>query len=292
MRHAFFLLLLVLAQLAAAEEEASTFVEKRLDQITDRAVSPLGAKALAIHPEQWKHGESKNFVYHFHAASAAPVANESEFYYRVISKELERDTTRWERKGHIFIFESDEEWREFQSGGGLEPWTGGIHHQNELFLPRTPQRRPKGNALAHELTHLIVYRFFGSGVPLWLNEGLAEYTATRWYSSFWRARNYAAFPRSVAVPPADFMPLAKLTSLVAYPGETKEVIVFYAEAERLVRFLSAADKHRFAGMLESLSKGARFETALDKSFGSRFFNTEALEKEFKTYAAKDYVEAP
>ena len=35
----------------------------------------------------------------------------------------------------------------------------------------------KGNTLGHEVTHLVVDRFFGAGVPLWLNEGYAEYAA-------------------------------------------------------------------------------------------------------------------
>jgi hypothetical protein len=286
-------LLLVTRLALAGQDDDSTLVEKPLAQIQDRSVSRLGAKALSIRPEEWKHGESKDFVYHFHTLEAArPVAAESEFYYRTISKELERDTSRWERKGHIFIFESDDDWREFQGVGGLEPWTGGIHSQGELFVPRDVKKRFKGNALAHELTHLIVYRFFGPGVPLWLNEGLAEYTATRWYASFWRARGYRAYPVSMATPPADYMPIAEFTSLASYPEETRKVMAFYSEAERLVRFLSATDKHRFSEFLQAMADGARFESALDKNFGSRFFNVEALEKEFKPYAGKDYVESP
>lgn len=287
------LALLVLSAVPLFAAEEPLLVEKRLEQIRDRELSALGTKALSIRPETWKHGETQNFVLHFHDSTAAQaVASESEFYYRAIAKELERDTTRWERKGHIFVFESDEDWREFRGIGGLEPWTGGIHAQGELFLPRDSKRKWKGNALAHELTHLIVFRFYGGGVPLWLNEGLAEYTATRWYASYWRARNYRAHPVSMAVPPADYIPLAKLTAMVSYPAGDREVIAFYSEAERLVRFLSAADKHRFSEFLQAMAQGARFESALDKAFGTRFFNVEALEKAFQPYAGKDYVEAP
>jgi hypothetical protein len=278
---------------ATAFAEDSALVEKPLRDIRDHDVSSLGTSALSIRSADWKHGETQNFVIHFHDLPAAQaVASECEFYYRLIAGELERDTTHWERKGHIFIFEHDEDWRDFQGAGGLEPWTGGIHHQGELFVPRDEKRKFKGNALAHELTHLVVFRFFGAGVPLWLNEGLAEYTATRWYASYWRARGYRAHPVSMATAPADYLPIPKLTSLLGYPGEVREVTAFYSEAERLVRFLSAIDKHRFSEFLQAMSQGARFESALDKSFGSRFFNLEALEKEFKPYAGKDYVEAP
>lgn len=276
---------------AQAEDGAATVVEKPLDQLSDRAVTPLGTKALAIRPGEWKHGETKNFIYHFfHESTVRPVASEAEFYYRVITGELEKDATSWERKCHIFIFENTDDWHEFQAVGGLEPWTGGIHHQGELFLPRDPRQKFKGNALAHEVTHLVVYRFFGAGVPLWLNEGLAEYTATRWYTSYMRARGFTAHPRSTAVGPENYLPLPKLTALLGYPASDAEVAAFYAESERLVRFLSAADKHGFAAFLESMGKGARLESALDKSFGNRFLNVEALDRDFKPYAAKDYAD--
>lgn len=286
------LLLLSLLGVAASAEEA-VFTEKPLRDIRDNQVSSLGTTALSIRPAEWKHAETPNFVVHYHdSAAGQAVASECEFYYRVIAKELERDTTKWERKGHVFIFENDEDWRGFQGVGGLEPWTGGIHLQGEIFLPRDPKKKFKGNALAHELTHLIVFRFFGAGVPRWLNEGLAEYTATRWYASYWRARGYRAHPVSLATAPADYIPIGTLSSLLRYPSELREVTAFYSEAERLVRFLSAIDKHRFSEFLQAMAQGARFESALDKTFGTRFFNVEALEKEFKPYAGKDYVEAP
>ena len=273
-------------------EEAAPFVEKPLSAIADRSTTVLGVKALSIRSSEWKHAETANFVYHYlHETTARPVASEAEFYYRVIAQEMEKDTRQWERKCHIFIFEDEADWRQFQTVGGLEPWTGGIHAQGELFLPRYPQQRFKGNALAHEVTHLVVFRFFGAGVPLWLNEGLAEYTASRWYSSYMRARGYTAHPRSVSVAPENFIPLATLTTLYTYPAADNAVLTFYSESERLVRFLSSADKHGFAGFLESMGRGARFESALDKAFGKRFLNPEALETEFKPYAAKDYVDA-
>jgi hypothetical protein len=192
----------------------------------------------------------------------------------------------------VFVFEDDADWAKFKSAGGIEPWSGGIHAQGELFLQRNTHQKFAGNALAHELTHLIVFRFFGAGVPLWLNEGLAEYTATRWYASFWRARGYGAFPRSRSVDPTSYLPLAKLTAALGYPKTDLEVIAFYAESERLVRFLSAADKHKFSLFLEAMSKGARFESALDKTFGTTFFNLDALEKQFQPYAQKDHVDTP
>ncbi len=261
-------------------------------QLSDRNVTRLGQTALDIRAPDWRHAESPNFVYHFfHTFIATPVSVEAEFYYRIIARELEKDTAQWERKCHIFIFEKPEDWGQFQKKGSLDPWTGGIHAGGELFIQRNPELRWKGNTLAHEVAHLVVNRFFGSGVPLWLNEGYAEYAGSRGYSAFHRARGYAARPVAQAVNPARFIPLAKLTAATEYPDEVKEVATFYNESERLVRFISGTDKRGFGTFFEALSQGNRLETALSKGFGSRFMNLETLEREFKQYATKEHGSA-
>ena len=270
---------------AAEDAENGALAEVPLAQLSDRALTPLGQAALGIRAADWRHAESANFIYHFfHGFIAAPVSVEAEFYYRVIARELEKDTTQWERKCHIYVFERAEDWAEFQKRGALDPWTGGIHAAGSLFIQRDPQVKWKGSTLGHEVTHLVVERFFGAGVPLWLNEGYAEYSATRCNAAFHRARGYAARPTSRAVPEGMYLPVGQLTALLAYPQDVAQVGVFYSESERLVRFLSAADKRGFGALLEALAKGNRFDTALAKGFGSRFMNLDALEREFKAYA--------
>lgn len=262
--------------------------EVPFQQLSSRELQPLGRAALAIRPGEWKHAETPNFIIHFFQSfAAAPVAVEAEFYYRVIAKELEKDTTQWERKSHIFVFETADDWAQFQRNGALDPWTGGVHSRGELFIRRDPQFRFKGNTLGHEVAHLVVDRFYGSNVPLWLNEGYAEYVSMRCYAAFQRARNYRARPLSSAVDGANFIRLAELTNAVAYPVEVERVHAFYSESERLTRFLSAAGKPGFATMFDALAKGARFETALAKGFGGRFPSLDALEREFKTYATNE-----
>jgi hypothetical protein len=132
----------------------------------------------------------------------------------------------------------------------------------------------------------VIERFFGAGVPLGLNEGYAEYSASRCYAAFNRARGYAARPLSRSVPANLYMPVGQLIALLTYPLEVEKVGVFYTESERLVRFLTKADKHGFSVFLDAMSKGNRFETALNKGFAARFINLDALDREFKTYATQ------
>ena len=92
--------------------ESSSLPEIEFSQLSQRDPNPLGEKALAIHPEQWKHAETEHFIYHFvHSYVATPVSVEAEFHYRVIAKELDREQPAGDIKSHIYIFEGAEDWR-------------------------------------------------------------------------------------------------------------------------------------------------------------------------------------
>src|SRR3989442_3254439 len=128
--------------------ESSSLAQVEFLQLTQRDLNPLGEIALAIKPEQWKHGETDHFIYHFiHSYVATPVSVEAEFHYRVIAKELEREQPRGDVKSHIYIFENPEQWQQFQAFGKLEPWTGGIHSQGSLFIQRNPKYKFTNNVL-------------------------------------------------------------------------------------------------------------------------------------------------
>ena len=268
---------------------AAGLQEIPLNQIANEASSPMEKTALAIHPAQWRHAETAHFIYHFPDLGIAdPVSVEAEFYYGAIAKELERDTTRWERKSHLTIFENPEEWSAFKKNANLEPWTGGIHSGGDLFIVRNPLFKFKGHSLGHEVAHLVLFRFFGNGIPLWLNEGYAEESSNRFYAIFLRARKFDARPVCPAVAPVDYLPVAQLTSATSYPTGENQVITFYMESQRLVRFLMGINSHQFLTLLDDLSKGARFESALQRDFNGRFMSMESLDLEFKAYATKDY----
>ncbi len=137
-----------------------------LSSIRDSSISPLGQAALSIRPSEWKHAETENFVYHyFNSFIATPVSVEAEFYYRVTAKELHRDTQEWQRKCHIFIFEDPMDWNAFKQMAALDPWTGGVHVNGELFIVRNPKFKYKGDTLGHEIVHLVPVSVFRTRNP-------------------------------------------------------------------------------------------------------------------------------
>jgi hypothetical protein len=289
--HTLALLVIGLQQLAVpATAQSAPFRAIPYEQLSDRNLLGLGRAALAIRPNDWKHAETEHFIFHFFSEGlAAGLSGEAEVYYRVIAAELGKDTTRWERKCHIFVFDQEADWRLLKATGGLEPWTGGLHAQGELFLYRDPAAKFKGTTLAHEIAHLVTYRFMGPGVPLWMHEGFAEFTAVKCYATYLRARGYNARPVSSVIPEGMFIPLVHLTGWSSYPNDAVQVATFYRQSEKLVRFLAAKDKTRFLKLIEELSHGARFDSALTRQFGNLFPSLYRLEQEFRQYAAQPYA---
>jgi len=267
--------------------ESSSLAEVEFSQLSQRDPSPLGEKALAIHPEQWKHAETDHFIYHFvHSYVATPVSVEAEFHYRVVAKELEREQPATDIKSHIYIFEQPEDWQQFQAFGNLEKWTGGIHSAGSLFVQRNPAYKFSNNLLGHEIVHLVLHRFYTDAIPCWLDEGFAQFISKDAHASYERARGYIAKPQSKAIAPDDLIPLAALIALTHPPSDRVEI--FYDESERLVRFLASADKKSFLTLLDALARHQPFESILPRLYSGRFANVSTLESQFREYATKDF----
>ena len=267
--------------------ESSSLPEVEFSQLSQRDPNPLGEKALAIHPEQWKHAETEHFIYHFvHGYVATPVSVEAEFHYRVIAKELEREQPAGDIKSHIYIFEGPEEWQQFQAYGNLEKWTGGIHSAGSLFIQRNPAYKFQNNLLGHEIVHLVLHRFYTDGIPCWLDEGFAQFISKDAHASYQRARGYIAKPHSEAIDPQSIIPLPKLLTITHPPSEN--VHIFYNESERLVRFLAETNKASFLKLLDALARHQPFETTLPLFYPANFVNVADLETKFREYASKDF----
>jgi len=257
-------------------------------QLSDKNLTLDGRRALAIRRSEWKHTETKHFVIHYFSSSiAAPVSVEAEFYYRYIMNDLGNAEPATEGvassvgKTHMYLFESRQDWVEFRTAALLESWTGAVHIDGALFVPRYPEFKWKGNALGHEISHLLVSRVVGTGLPLWLKEGYAEDVSSRGNSAFYRARGYASTPREL-IPPS-WMPLARLTTLQDYPPEA-EVSTFYRESRALTAFLSSdGKKTQFLKFFREMGQGTDVATALDMAYGSRWSSLDMLEIEFRKH---------
>jgi len=243
-------------------------------------VSPQAKAALAADPGPWLHAESAHFIYHFVDAKAAEtVLLHAEEMYDWIKPIFGVTEDAWKRKVHIFIFEKKDAWDRFTGrvGNGLHP--GAFTTGGELFQYRDPFWLAPQHTLAHELTHVVAFRFLKGPIPIFLNEGLSEYVATRAAARQTGGDQYAVRTLGL-IPEKDYFSLAELSSFKTYPAENR-LKTFYHESEILVRFLILEKKGDFHAFLDDVSSGTVWHRALERHYG---FDMTALEEGFRKYA--------
>jgi len=136
------------------------------------------------------------------------------------------------------------------------PWAGGAFDG----IIRIPMRGALADAaefdrvLAHEYTHALVYDLARSGVPIWLNEGLA-----------------AALERDQSpVPPAVAIPLGSLGNSFGQLGDTAARDAYAFSAFAVQRLLDAHGGFTMTSLLRDLGTGANFDTAFADRFQQPF----------------------
>jgi hypothetical protein len=232
---------------------------------------------------KWQHAESQFFVIHYdRAAFAQKVARMGDFYYSYISRELKGMEDQYPRKSHIFVFRKSDKWEEFLLKSDAQyGWASAFVRGDLMFIQELSSSRQSEEVLAHEMTHLVLNRFFKVQPPRWLNEGLAE-----WYEEFSRAEFKGAGQRPRAVfsePLKSYFPLERLLSAENYPDEAL-LRAYYSTAKYMVGFLRMAkgDEVFIRYLNDIVSLGLPPEHSLQKHYG--FTDIPELEVAFKKFA--------
>ena len=112
----------------------------------------------------------------------------------------------------------------------------------------------------HELVHVLVHRATagGSPVPVWLNEGLAEFGNLDKSLSYDRYLEWAI----------DTGRLTPLEQLQAFPGDSNLVIVGYGQARNLIDFMITEwGPSKMADLLAGIEAGLGIEAAMRRAYG-------------------------
>lgn len=135
--------------------------------------------------------------------------------------------------------------------------------------------------LYHEYTHVIVRELGGSNVPLWLNEGLAEFEAQRFKPAAVRKSVTSILSKAVAketifsIEKLGSMDLVKLSYLAPHRIE-----LVYAQSESFLKYIiertSLFDVKR---LLEALKNGLSIDQAVRQTF---YVDLNTLERDWKT----------
>lgn len=235
----------------------------------DRALLTPRASRLVDAPEfKWRHAQTEHFVVHYeNGIFAAKVARLAEFFYDFISADLQGAQDRVSGRSHLFIFRNEKDWQTFQRNymeGKLE-WAFSMVEGPVMYLQQADSLSSSAEVLGHEMTHLIVNRFFTGRLPLWLNEGMAE-----WYGEF----AYAAFKGVKKSKRAQFqglrsiVPVLDLIRASSYPADTESVRYFYDTSKHVVGFLQMErPPEKFVPFVKALMDGADTTTALSEVYG-------------------------
>ena len=243
-----------------------------------RDITPLAASVLKTLGPSWRHAQSDHFVIHFEREIfARKVARMGEFFYSYIANEMEGSRQTVAGRSHIFLYRNEEKWDKFvkQMNGTME-WAAAMVEGNTMYLRQLGDRRASADLLAHEMSHLVLNRYFYHRLPIWLNEGLAE-----WYEEF----AYAAFKGVKKSRRSQFkrlkspLSLRSLIALESYPPTQEERARFYQTSKHLVGFLRLAwPEKRFRTFLGDMIRRPETEALLSKHF--QVEGVEELEQAF------------
>ena len=125
----------------------------------------------------------------------------------------------------------------------------------------------------HEITHIIVSRATKDsyvGVPLWLNEGLAEYGNVEQDSGYDRYLEWAV----------DTNRLFPFSSLNRFPGNPNLTLVAYGQSKSFIEFLvNKYPKENMKNLMKEISGRKSIDDSFISSYGK---NLNQLESEWKS----------
>jgi hypothetical protein len=252
----------------------------------------------AIKARTWKHAESDHFVVHYtDLASVAPVVNYIENAYCVVVQSLQVEEARGAAKSHVFVFPDTGSWVAWLGKHGLPPQVAGYAYKGELLFGAGQEKDDYIKTICHEATHAIVARYYpGRHLPLWLNEGLADYSAAR-AIALKRNQKLQKFLGTGATE-RDLRPVfarkgyedAPKPAPAQGPGavvfrsrnpeaDLEKLRTFYRTSERCVMALNEhVDSANFPKFVNLLAAGNPTDLALRMAYGNACASPEALAK--------------
>ncbi|MEE8599304.1 MAG: peptidase MA family metallohydrolase [Dehalococcoidales bacterium] len=157
-------------------------------------------------------------------------------------------------------------------------WTGGaaFTRYGTIVIGIAPDDLYWGKrAVAHELAHLVIHQMVlnpYSGLPNWLDEGLAVYAEEV------AAIEYTAYLNQ-AIVEDNLLSVRSLSS--PFSAYAAEATLSYAQSYSLVEFLiSSYGQGKMLELLNTFKQGSSYDVALDRAYG---FDTDGLDTLWREY---------
>lgn len=190
----------------------------------------------------------------------------------------------------VIVFKSDSSYKPFK----INPNVTGYFQPGEdvNYITLTSEKSSEDQpfrTIFHEYVHLLVENTMGATVPLWFNEGLAEYYSTFDITDENRkiilgdlVRNHVSYLREQKL-----LPLRTLFAVdykSPYYNEGNKMNIFYAESWMLMHYLLQGESQKRRPQLARFVDLARSKVTIDEAFQQAFqISLDAFEKDFKSY---------
>jgi tetratricopeptide (TPR) repeat protein len=190
----------------------------------------------------------------------------------------------------VIVFKSDGSYKPFK----VNPNVAGYFQPGEdvNYITLTTEKASEDQpfrTIFHEYVHLLIENTMGPTVPVWFNEGLAEYYSTFDITDENRkvilgdlVRNHVLYLRETK-----FLPLRTLFAVdhkSPYYNEGNKMNIFYAESWMLMHYLLQGEGQKRRPQLARFVDLLRASATIDDAFQRAFqINLDAFEKDFKSY---------
>ncbi len=245
-------------------------------------LAPDQLEALKGVGRTWEHAQSRFFILHYQSLGyAKKVSRMADFQYQFIAADLPGFQDRLPHKSHITVIRNRGEWLQFLTSSQAFPsWAAAFVRGDMMFLYDMGDRETNAEILAHEMSHLVLNRFFRISPPLWLNEGLAEWYGNTGYRTFKGLKVDLEENMGRLMDP---LPLETLFGMSAYPEDNREISRFYATSKQVVGMLMLREgQAAFVRFLEAITvKGIDADQALSEIYG--FDSVQEVQAAFRQF---------
>ena len=198
-----------------------------------------------------------------------------------------------EKRLPFYIFSSKDD---YYAAGGL-PGSIGVFGRDRLMAAVSSTPEYLWKTLQHEGFHQFVHSVIGGSIPVWLNEGMAEYfgeavfTGTGFVTGVVPPRRAERVKAMIAA--GQYTPFPELMTMSHQTWNGAMATANYDQAWSMVHFLAHASDGRYEATLNSFlhetSRGRRWDHAWADTFGRNSIG--AFEEQWRTYWARLPVDA-
>ncbi|MBU1999122.1 MAG: hypothetical protein KKE64_06470 [Candidatus Omnitrophica bacterium] len=250
----------------------------------------------------WEEIKGEHFIIYYleQKPFAEDVLSQAERYYRQIASDLgySRNSNfwTWDKRVKIYIYTDQQS---FLAATNQPLWSQGLaDYTNKMIISYNWNKGFSESLLPHEIAHLIFRDFVGfkGEVPLWLDEGVAQ----------WSELPKRSISKSVArsyLKKRAFLPLIELTKLtqeglkeldqnqknrpmLSNPETIQDspINIFYLQAASLVGFLiERYGTDSFAEFCRKLRDGSSLNQALTSAYSAHISGIEELQERWLAY---------